>query len=63
MSCKDCTKRHIGCHAKCEKYKQDQEKRRKEKEQIKKAKDHDNMLNGYEWERINRAKKKKGELK
>ena len=63
MACKDCTKRHVGCHAECEEYKNDIAKRKEKAEKIRKAKEQENMLNRREFERIEKAKKKKGEIK
>lgn len=59
MGCKDCTKRHIGCHANCEDYKEDIARRKAEKEKIFKAKDHERDLNNQEYSRIEYAKKRK----
>lgn len=40
--CKDCPDRQIGCHAICQKYIEQSEQNRKEREEIRKQRDMDN---------------------
>lgn len=46
--CKNCKKRHIGCHSKCKEYNQYVEVNKKEKEKIRSAKlDSSNLVAGF----------------
>lgn len=60
MSCIGCTKRHVGCHDKCEDYQKEKKQRDIEREKIHKAKLLDNVMTGKEVQRIVDAKKRKG---
>ena len=60
MSCKGCTKRHIGCHSHCEDYAEQRRLIEERKEKIHAEKDKDRILRTMEHERIEYAKKKKG---
>lgn len=57
MSCKDCKKRHVGCHAHCEDYKAECEKRNQMKEKIHKAMNRDREATWVEIRRIENSKK------
>ena len=63
MACKDCEKRHIGCHANCEEYIEEKKQRKERNEKIWEKKDLDRALNTRAFERIEYAKKKKGAKK
>jgi hypothetical protein len=43
-SCRDCTMRHVGCHSKCEKYKEEKALRAKEVKGL--AKEHERQTLG-----------------
>ena len=60
MGCKDCTKRHVGCHSNCEDYAEQRRQIEETKEKIHKGKDLDRTLNTLAFNRIEYAKKKKG---
>lgn len=63
MSCKGCTKRHIGCHSKCEDYAEQRRMIEERKKKIYAVKDINRILNDREYERIEYAQKKKGKKK
>lgn len=44
QSCKDCTMRHVGCHSKCDMYKEEKELRAKERQGL--VKEHNNQIVG-----------------
>lgn len=61
MSCFNCEKRKIGCHADCEDYQEEKRKRDELRERIWKEKDTDNVIAGRLINRAEKLKKKKGE--
>ena len=63
MSCKGCTKRHIGCHSECEDYAEQRRIIEERKKKIYAVKDINRILNNREYERIEYAQKKKGKKK
>lgn len=60
MSCKDCQKRHIGCHSECEDYIQECKERAEKNEKIKAERLKYCTALGQEFKRIAKAKKRKG---
>lgn len=42
QSCKDCTMRHVGCHSKCDKYKEEKTLRTKERQGL--IREHENRV-------------------
>lgn len=44
QSCKDCAKRHVGCHSKCDNYKEEKALRTKERKGL--IKEHNNQIVG-----------------
>lgn len=60
MSCKGCTKRHIGCHSHCEDYAEQRRVIKERKEKIHAEKDKERVLNYLDVQRIEWAQKKKG---
>lgn len=60
MSCKGCTKRHIGCHSNCEDYAEQRRLIEERKEKIHAEKDKERALNYLDVQRIEWAQKKKG---
>ena len=63
MSCKGCTKRHIGCHSHCEDYAEQRRVIEERKEKIHAEKDKERVLNYLDGQRIEWAQKKKGKKK
>ncbi len=60
MTCKNCDKRHIGCHSKCEDYAEQRRVIEERNEKVKAEKIKERVLNDLEYARITYAKKKKG---
>lgn len=44
QSCRDCAMRHVGCHSKCDKYKEEKALRTKERQGL--IKEHENHVLG-----------------
>ena len=44
QSCRDCAMRHVGCHSKCDKYKEEKALRTKERQRL--IKEHENQVLG-----------------
>lgn len=57
MSCKNCKKRQIGCHASCEDYQNEKQEREALKDKIKKEKEKQRELDYVEIERRRKLKK------
>ena len=60
MTCKNCDKRHIGCHSDCEDYAEQRRVLDEIRRKISDQKIKERALDSLEYERIKYAKKKKG---
>ncbi len=60
MTCKNCEKRHIGCHSDCEDYAEQRRVIDEMKKKISDQKIKERALDELEYARIKYAKKKKG---
>lgn len=60
MTCKNCEKRHIGCHSDCEDYAEQRRVIDEMKKKISDQKIKERALDELEYKRIKYAKKKKG---
>ena len=58
MSCKNCTRRQVGCHATCEEYKKEKKERDAVKEKIRKERSKESLAISREFERIEKAKRR-----
>lgn len=56
--CKDCTKRYLGCHGKCEEYKAEVENHKTHQSKIRAEKDKDNQAIFYAIENTRKIRKR-----
>ena len=55
-SCKGCDHRHMNCHSTCEDYKSFRKSKDEENERIRKAKEHEAMMDAFEIKRARRVR-------
>lgn len=58
MSCQNCEKRHIGCHATCEDYKEYLKQNEAKKRKITKEKQTNAIVTGFVIDCINKQRRK-----
>lgn len=59
MACKDCTSRHVGCHATCKEYIEEKRKRDERNEKIRTLKHQESEATGVVVESMRKRGKKK----
>lgn len=59
MVCKGCEKRHINCHSTCEAYKEWKRQHDERNDQIRKAKEQEQLYKNYLYNVIDKGQKRK----
>lgn len=60
MSCLNCENRHVGCHSSCEEYAEFKRNFSEKKEISRNQKYHQNIVNDYLFESIDRQRRRNG---